>query len=701
MPDLPQSATAIAENGGSVWVGTSTGAYRIDGDNATRVPDFRIDIRGISVIDGVVWLATTQGAYRVDGDRAVRVPDKGLVVTSVTKVGDRIWLATTTGAYVVDGDTAQLTPDRDLDVASIVPIDENPWLATDRGAFRLTPTTVSRTLPSGVVQKVPGWAAAHVVDLDYDLNQILEIDGIPWLATDRGAFRIDPTGPKHIALAYPSDPHYTFPGKAAEVFRIIPAGGRVWFISTTGCFRVDGDTAIRIPDAKNNIATVVAGPGSKPSVWIATRTGAYRVDGDVVKRVPDLSLNVTGVTVVGGKVWLATSTGAYRVDGDTARRIPDEALSISAITNAGGKAVLSTSTGAVVVDGDRSYGVLAGGAVLGSNIAGGNVWLSTSTGAFRVDTDHEIQLRLVQQSSGFFVALGNLLSGGRVEGEYGVRVEAVDDRTGEARALPDATLRLEGAPDFVDPSTVSVHLRPGDRSIRGLVAVGQTPPLSVGVHTHVYPIWLAPVAILFLLWLGFFSFVIMTAPVLDVSWKLLQHPLYRTIGSLGLVSFFLKFPIGRRYMLGRYRRGLVDGLGAEPDPDAAVPLARIAEAEGLAHVGAIPGSESFVTACHIARRALAHDDRLGTKSHSMPVPLLVNGDEARDIDKLALQLLTDYGNVTDPGLARILLDGGGFLFIVEGDTPSTLDAPESQSFVQAFTDRYRAKNTICLVTRGE
>jgi len=634
------------------------------------------------------------------------VPDQGLVVTSVDKIGSRIWLATTTGAYVLDGNRAHRTPDRDLDVANITSIDGNPWLATDRGAFRLS--LKMSTPAAGTVAK-PVWVAERVVDLDYDLNQIIEIDGVPWLATDRGAFRIDPSGPKHIALFYPSDPKFTFPGKKAEVFRIIPAGGRIWFISTTGCFRVDGDRAVRMPDAQNSISTVVPGPGARPSVWIATRTGAYRVDGDVVKRVPDQPLDVSGVSVVNGRVWLATNTGAYRVDGDTARRIPDDPLSVSSITDAGGKALLSTSTGAVVVDdATHYYHVLAGGSVLGSNIAGGNVWLSTSTGAFRVDTEDRLRLRLVPRFAGWRSAIQRMLPWSMlVSGPYGVKVVTVNDRTGAVRDLPDAQVSISGSTAFVDPSTVRLNLRPGIQTVRASVQVGQTPPILVSTKIQVVPVWLAPLVLIVFVWMMSISAIFGIAPFFAPAWRLVMRPGFRGLGSLGAISTILFIPAARQYLLLRYRRGLTEALGREPGT-VELPLADAGArltSNRFAHVDAIIGAEPFITACHIARRALDRDQDLGLARNAVPIPLLVAGEEVRDLDGLIPAVMSDNGRLNDRKLVKAFVERGSFLFILEGDTPSTLEAQDgtensvADSFVNRFIKGHCKRNFICVVRR--
>ena len=679
----------MAENGGEVWVGTPEGAYRIEGDAAVRIPDFKLDIRGISVIDGVVWLATTQGAYRVDGNTATRVPDKGLVVTSITKVGSQIWLATATGAYVVDGDTAKRVPDRDLDIAAIVPIDGKPWLATDLGAFELTPTANG------------GFSAAHVVNEDYDLNQILEIDGTPWLATDHGAFRVDPTGPKHIELISPADPTFKFTGKQAEVFRIIPAGGKIWFIARPGCYRVDGDVSHRMPDAYNMVATIVQGIGQ--DVWIATRTGAYRVRGDSVQRIPDQSLDVSGVTTIGGRVWIASATGAWVVDGDRATQVTTDKLSVSTITDAGGYPLLSTAQGAFVVGkDDRYYQVLTGGAVLGANVAGGDVWLTTPTGAFRVDTRDILTFRLIPHDTGFTSFVRSLIPHSlTLAGTYGMRVVSIDGETGAVRPMPGATVAYGQRGDFVDPSTARVDLRPGMTEVHAQIQFGDAPPIDAVVHVEVVPAWAVPVAYALVLWAVFSLVAFASAPFSEAAMRLVMKPGFRGAGSLWIVSTLLLTPPCRRYLLIRYRRGLEEALGPEPPGEGLDEMgkvgARLAEYR-VVHVEAIPASEPFITACHVTGRALRHDPDLSRVVSSIPVPVLVAGDEVKDLGGLVLDLLADYGGLTDPKFARFLLDYGGFLLIVEGDTPSTLDSDAAKPLVKAFVDEYSRSNYVLVVT---
>ena len=722
LPDLAQSATSIAEDSNhNVWVGTSSGAYYINGDNYYRVPDFRLDIRTIRVIDGVVWLATTQGAYRVDGTTARRVPDKGLVVTDIVKVGDRIWLATATGAYVIDTPastlaspdvdlstvTAARTPDRDLDVADIVSVDNNPWLATDHGAFKLTPKTPAPPGSGAVPRNEAGWVAQHQLDIDYGLNQIIEINGTPWLATDQGAFRIDPAGPKHIELITPSNPSYRFTGKGVEVFKIIPIDGHVWFIGRKGAFRVDGDVANRIPDTELAVANIVQ--GNDHDVWLATHTGSYRIRGNDVKRIANddvntgKTLDVTNIVKIDGRMWIASSTGAFAVNGDQARMV-GWPVSINSIAEADGHPVISTSEGAFVAirDGDAyQLNRLIGGAhVLASYIAGGHVWLSTTTGPLQVDTHHRVELRLVPHDGQWQGFLRSLLPHAwTLTGNYGVRVVIVDPTTGTVQPFADALvygLPKDGRPVAPPAKQTNVWVGAGHFDVRLLVHEPSGAEVVASTTVFAVPAWSVPLAYAAILWLIYVLVVALTAPFAPASMRMLMRRGFRGPGSLWIVSILLLIPVYRRYLLIRYRRAIADALGPEPESTLDAALGDIGErlsTRPAARIDAIPDVDAFLTACHIARRALSHETALGPARSAVPVPVLVNGDEVRDLDKLVLDLLGEHGGLTDRKLASRFVNCGGFLFVLEGDTPTTLVGDAVSAFVASHSNH----NFILLV----
>ncbi|MGO8670035.1 MAG: hypothetical protein ACLQVD_01500 [Capsulimonadaceae bacterium] len=705
LPDVEVTATAVLDNGGRVWVGTPQGAYRIDGDRATRIPDYKMDVTAIDYAGGHVWLATTQGAFRIDGDRAVRVPDRGLVVTSVTEVGGSVWLAATNGAYLVNGDNALRTPDQDFDVAAVVPIDGHPWIATDRGAFRL-------------VDNGGAWTAEHLVDMDYDLNQILDVNGTPWLATDQGAFRVDPEPgttavpptsgplrPRHIALISPSNPAFRFTGKAAEVFRIVPAGGQIWLLSRTGAFRVDGDVARRLPDTKTAVATIVTAAGH---VWIATRSGAFRIDGNFARRIPDQPLDVTGILGDGDRVWLATSTGAYAVDGDRAVRIPDAPLSVASVSRIGGRIFLATQTGAYMVSGDRAFPVIDSDVdVLGAYDAGGAAWLATADGAFRVDPGRSIVVSLAPRRLGWARFLSPLLPPGFVlAGEYSTRVHyagpegvsAAPQARVAAGLNPDAVRAAAGASRFVGPASAVVRVPPGRIVVYVTVKDGWLPAVDRDVSVVAVAGWLLAGICLALIWAVAVLVVLALAPSSMKCHRLLMSPVFRDLLSLGLIPFALRWPAVQRHVLRRYAAGIRDALGREPLPDEAPSIGVILERLTRGRTATAPPMPvSYLMACHIARSA---QDGSLRSLHALPVPLLASADEVARLDEAALGLLDEHGSVTDPKLARWLLDRSRFLFIVEGEMPSTLMLGDAAAAVAEFAVRRSVHGLVCVVGRA-
>jgi len=71
-----------------------------------------VSILAVREIDGVVWLCTSDGAYRVEGETYKRVPDQALTVWDIKKAGGAFWLISTGGAYQVKDNGARRIPTR-------------------------------------------------------------------------------------------------------------------------------------------------------------------------------------------------------------------------------------------------------------------------------------------------------------------------------------------------------------------------------------------------------------------------------------------------------------------------------------------------------------------------------------------------------------------------------------------------------------
>jgi hypothetical protein len=728
VPDFKVDVTGVFDAGGHVWLATTQGAYRIDdGDRAVRVPDRGLVVTSVTEIAGRVWIAATNGAYLVNGDDARRVPDGDLDVAAIVPIDGIPWLATDQGAFrlIPSGNsfTAAHMVDMAYDLNQILEIDGTPWLATDQGAFRGSTPLPQPLSPPGKGQRDSTPHPNPLLGKEREPEES-EPTPNPSLKGRESDFGQAATiAWQHIELITPADPSHRFTGKQAEIFHIIPAGGQIWFIGAAGPFRVDGDVAHRMPDAKLLVATVADAGGH---VWIASRTGAYRVDGDSLRRIPDLPLDVTGVSEAAGHVWLATSSGAYEVDGDSATRIPDENVSVSGVSDIGGRTFVTTANGAYLVDHGHAYPMLDSDvAVLSVYNAGGDAWMATSQGAFRVDPSRVIEVRLVPITAGWRSALRRLLPRGfLLAGAYGLRVvyeqaeaeptpnpSLTGGESGEETSAADARVvvntdaaayqRSLDQGHFAEPSSIMLTLSPGAVTIHVAVKDGWLPVVERPISVRVVPAWSVVLVLLAVVWLAFIFAVFLLSPISIPCHRLLMHPGFRTIGSLWTISLALTaLPAVGWYLLIRYRRQLPVALGRDDDKVKDVNTDALSErllVNRVAAVAPAADTEPFITACHIARLALSRAGGFRRLRSTIAAPLLAAGDEARDLDGLAVDLLAQYGDITDRALGRWLIGHGSFLFIVEADSPDAMTAGEAATALQAFVERHRRRSYVCLV----
>jgi len=653
LPDIDIVATQITKAAGHVWLATPQGAYRIDGDLATRFPETPTNVTSISEIDGKVWLASTDGAYRVDEDHAVRVPDRR-VVSSVVKAGGAVWFATPKGAFRLVGDPLgdpsniplKRVPDKDLDVMEVVPVGSDVWLGMFGGAYRVTGDTAQR-LPT----------------LKYALNQILDVDGNAWLATDEGPYVYNGHTTDHLK------------GIATESFHLFNAGGHIWIAGEDGAYRVDGTTAKRIPDIEMSISDVSFAGGH---VWIASRNGAYRVDGDTAKRIPDRDMLVSEVSdvVVGGRheAWISSRQGAFQVIGDTATRVPNLDLSVRQVIGLDGHAWLSTDAGSFVVRGGKAVRIPDTEAnILSMKLIDNELWLATTDGTFRVRGSGQPGLALTLDETGWRKGLQSLLPNGlRVAGQYRIETDAVDqdlqavagvDRAEYDRAVRDGNYKALNAVRLDMPAGkhaaylgVRGHWSGSEYALRGTF-------VPVGLIMAILGLagWIVCHAIVFLL-----------APFSVYCWRLTMAQGWRDYASLGLIPLVLTaVPGARRYLLRRY----FDGLRSDPAYDTAG-VDRIAGADlvpadiqdGLAarrivalNAGSdidLPGYLRYLAGCYAARRTA------GLRP-ARAVPLLLDPvDIERSPEEQSKDRLREIGSLSDDKLAQWLLNRQTILFFL-------------------------------------
>lgn len=198
---------------------------------------------------------------------------------------------------------------------------------------------------------------------------------------------------------------------------IAEVDGVVWVATPEGAYRIEGDDAVRVPDYKLDVTGIYPIDGV---VWLATTQGAYRIDGDTAVRVPNRGLVVTSITKVGDQIWLAATNGAYLIDGDDARRVPDRDFDVAAITDIDGLPWLATDSGAYALSPNPSTAPGAGPFV-GRHVVNvdydlnqileidGRPWLATDHGAYRIDPDGPHHIAIITQSNPTLIYSGKAM----------------------------------------------------------------------------------------------------------------------------------------------------------------------------------------------------------------------------------------------------------------------------------------------------
>ncbi len=196
----------------TVWLGTDKGAYKVQSGHVARLMSPAVPVNAITLLKGSIWVATTSGAYEIGDSTSPNVFLPGLNVVKIAEANGAIWFGTEKGLFQLIGGRVSRKPDMDMAVEDVAGIDGAIWIASNRGAYKLTEVGNSElvTQPGTaikLIQKLEDhiWLggyhgvfvmredrAARVTDLDLEVQKFKVINGVPWMATTLGAFRLDP-----------------------------------------------------------------------------------------------------------------------------------------------------------------------------------------------------------------------------------------------------------------------------------------------------------------------------------------------------------------------------------------------------------------------------------------------------------------------------------------------------------------------------
>jgi sulfatase modifying factor 1 len=392
---------ALADVDGETWIGAARGLLRLSSDGRLMsLPPLSTPVTALRVAGGGVIAGTWgQGLWRCgpDGcDRLAGVAADALVA-SLAADESRLWVSTTAALYRCEETCSPIVHD-ELDAAlplGAVAVDDDggAWVGSPRGGGIL------RITAEGAVTR---WAPDRHLP-DAAVHDLLQYDGLLWLATDSGLTRF-------------ADEQFV-PRDGGSAVRAILAGDSLWVGSDTGLRQ--GSRQIDLPPG----ASIRALAAADDRLWAGGPEGLFEVapDGTVVAHtdalpspsVRDLSVDVDGV------LWVATSGGLARFDGawrslGAAEGLPSPVLWAVHADSRGGVWVGTLGGGAARYDG-TTFHRLTGEHGLPSHVVrqifeddSGSLWLLTDRGLAALSVERLPDLR-PSSSSWKGVAAGALL----------------------------------------------------------------------------------------------------------------------------------------------------------------------------------------------------------------------------------------------------------------------------------------------------
>jgi ligand-binding sensor domain-containing protein len=355
IPTTDIKINSIQNIAGKVWIGTMKGAYRVDGNGATRIPETKDITYNIQEIRGKIWIGTNGGVYQVSGDKTKIVLDKNIYVKDIKEIGEQVWINTNKSLYRVEEDEAKVVLHKNISVKNIMEIDGKIWISTNNAVYRME-----------------GNQANQILETNKTIQNVEKIGGDIWIWTYENAYRVEGNKAKLILKT-----------NIYNIKKIKEIGGRIWIWTKKGVYRVDGDVANQILDPKLSI-DYFQGAGKK--VWIGTNQGVYRVSGDETKMVLGKNIFVKDIEEIAGEVWIGTNQGLFRMKEDEPEQILDKQIYVLKIKEIGGKIWIATNKSLYRVEGDQAKIALNKSIFLKNiKMIGESFWIGHKKEIYRVE----------------------------------------------------------------------------------------------------------------------------------------------------------------------------------------------------------------------------------------------------------------------------------------------------------------------------
>jgi signal transduction histidine kinase/CheY-like chemotaxis protein/ligand-binding sensor domain-containing protein len=424
----------LPEADGTLWVGTSDGLARFDGQGFIRW-EASSSLRDATVYDlrrdpqGHLWACTGRGMARFDGrawtlrySSKDGLPNEFSAITAEWDASGRLWVGTDSGLFRLEGKRFVHVPS--ADGRSVGETDDllsetngTLWIASsDRGAFRWDGKEV-RPVPVA-----SGVAASRVIKIRRDG------EGQIWFTTGNSIVRWDRVSSNLV------DGQLGPAGWAAHC----DAAG-TWWLGNDGLQRRTARSTVTYKKADGLGGDLVSAvTSSEGALWVATESGLSRFEEEglqVLSTKDGLPQNIVTriATAPDGSVWFTCpeSLEVRRGLGDTLCRYDGRSVTRYGREQGLGAILI----GGLHVDSDGTVWVGAGG-----NTGRGN-WISTPvTGVWRSEGERFVPLDAAAGLSDLRVGAITRLSEGRlwIGAENAARL--FDGRSSQKVPLPDHVL---------------------------------------------------------------------------------------------------------------------------------------------------------------------------------------------------------------------------------------------------------------------
>jgi len=260
------------------------------------------DIDSIIDIEGLTWVASKTGAYRIDGNSATKVFSDARV-TSIAAVGNKVWLGTAKGLYESTQDGGRWSPvsgGPDAVITALVPGSQEIWVGTDgQGVYRYAGGVFEPLLPHQTI-----------FSIRKARDQL-------WVVSNLNAYRW--VNDELVSL---------FPGRKS-VHQVEPVAGELWFLAREPtyrfglvyeCHRLAADGSVERALESYDVTTLKEVAGE---LWFATIDGSiFRIDAGTQRLVTKGDFIVNTIDTNGHGVWLGTTDGSYLLEDGVFSPIP-------------------------------------------------------------------------------------------------------------------------------------------------------------------------------------------------------------------------------------------------------------------------------------------------------------------------------------------------------------------------------------------